>query len=78
MTEILNTHEFAVRQKKVAALVDLMVRAKITHADALLGLESEWETAAKSIGLHKPSKETIRLVLEALKSLETPLPGGKK
>lgn len=49
------------------------VRAKITYAEASLGLESEWETAAKSIGVNTPSKETIRLVLEALKSLERSL-----
>lgn len=77
MTETLNIYEHAARQKKVAALVDLLVRAKITHADALLATEAEWETAAKAVGVNTPSGETRRLVLEALKSLETPLSGGK-
>ena len=76
MDVAVNTHAYAARQKKVALLVDLLVRAKITHADALLATPEEWATAAKAVDSRPPSEETIELVLMALKSLETPLPGG--
>ena len=68
-----NIHERAARLEKVGKLVDMLVRAKITHADALLATEQEWANAALAAGVNKPSAKTIEMVLERLKSMEKPL-----
>lgn len=76
LAPVVNLHEIAARQKKVAALVDILIRAKLSYAEVLLAKPGDWERAAQAARVKPPSDETVRLVLETLKSLEEPLPKG--
>lgn len=65
-----NAFEVAARQRKVFKLVEYLVKAKITAADAAGASEREWGWAAQGAQVALPSAETRRMVIDALRSRE--------
>ena len=68
----MNPYEMHARQRKVFKLVDLLVKAGITVADAEEAVEdvSWWQLAATHLKINPPSLQTRREVVAALKSRE--------
>ncbi len=60
------------RERKAARLADTLAQHGITVADAESASESDWVLAAQVAGVNPPSKETCRIVIEMLKSKESP------
>lgn len=75
----MNIYELLNREKKAAAIVEVLERFGITAAEIALGSEQEWATAAKAAGVNAPKEKTRALVVEMLRSRQVlPIDGGRK
>ena len=66
----MTTYEHAARTKKVALLVETLVRAGVSVSMAREAAQSDWELAAAHAGVKPPSAITINEVIKALEEIE--------
>lgn len=67
---MINAYELLHREKKAAAIVEVLERFGITAAEMELGSEQEWATAAKAAGVNAPKEKTRALVVEMMRERE--------
>ena len=69
----MNPYESSARQKKAFTLAAKLHRHGFTAADAELGMTDKlWAELAAACKVNKPSAETVKLAIEALRQMERP------
>ena len=66
----MTTYEHAARSKKVARLVETLVKAGVSASVAREAVYEDWRIAAESAGVKPPSAITINEVIKALEEIE--------
>src|SRR5437867_2375835 len=66
------TWELLQRERKALRLADTLNHYHVTATEAEQASEADWVLAAQVAGVNPPSKATIDIVIQMLKSRETP------
>ena len=66
----MTTYEHAARSKKVARLVETLVKAGVSASVAREAVYEDWRIAAESAGVKPPSAITINEVIKVMEEIE--------